>query len=529
MAIKKPLIIEAGQVQQLDAADSVIGAGGGVRFQFDTDTGATDPGAGKFKFNFPPPGSLYISATDADGNDVSSWIEAWDDGNGVVTGKLFIQNERNGSLAIYNVFTGTVDNTGWYTVDISELETFSVSNGDYCRIWFQPQGNDGTDGVSEGLEYVFDSTTSSADPGSGEFRLNNATLSSVTALYISETDAYGANVSTIVQSWDDLKLRFKGWLKITKIGDAATWAMYRIMHDVTDNGTWDTYTLEYVSSSGAFTNGDGMMLSFRQNPERVYPIKWRFGLLWFRDGTDTVNDFAVYDGSCRSHDDTDNIDFDGPDPIIKRLDANWAVGTNQGGLDTGSRANNTWYWIWVIKRSDTGVVDILASTSNTTPTMPANYDKKRLIGAIRTGNAIIESFDTRQDNGQIHVRYLNPANLNLDVNVNNLSTSRVTYSLNFVPPFGDTWYQSVLFMANVNVSHASGAQNVYIASPDHTDSAPSTTAAPLASINAQTGGGLIVSLKYMYADRNAQITARSLAANTIFKVQVLGYFWPMHV
>jgi hypothetical protein len=75
--------------------------------------------------------------------------------------------------------------------------------------------------------------------------------------------------------------------------------------------------------------------------------------------------------------------------ITKRLDAAWAVGTNQGGLDTGSKANSTWYYIWVIHRSDTDVTDILFSTSATSPTMPSSFDYKRRlrIGAMLTNSS----------------------------------------------------------------------------------------------------------------------------------------------
>lgn len=67
--------------------------------------------------------------------------------------------------------------------------------------------------------------------------------------------------------------------------------------------------------------------------------------------------------------------------LTKRLDANWVVGTNQGGLDTGAVGNNT-YYIWLIQRSDTGVTDVLFSLSSTAPTMPTNYDRKRRIGVV---------------------------------------------------------------------------------------------------------------------------------------------------
>ncbi len=62
----------------------------------------------------------------------------------------------------------------------------------------------------------------------------------------------------------------------------------------------------------------------------------------------------------------------------------WSVGSGNGALDTGSIATNTWYHVWLIQRSDTGVVDVLVSTSATAPTMPANYDRKRRIGSMKT-------------------------------------------------------------------------------------------------------------------------------------------------
>jgi hypothetical protein len=67
--------------------------------------------------------------------------------------------------------------------------------------------------------------------------------------------------------------------------------------------------------------------------------------------------------------------------------AAWAVGTGNGGIDTGAIANTTWYHWWLIQRSDTGVVDVLFSLSPTAPTMPASYDRKRRLGAAITDGA----------------------------------------------------------------------------------------------------------------------------------------------
>lgn len=68
--------------------------------------------------------------------------------------------------------------------------------------------------------------------------------------------------------------------------------------------------------------------------------------------------------------------------LTKRLDANWVLGSNQGGLDTGSVANVT-YHVFIIGRSDTGATDILFSTNPTNPTMPnVAWDQKFLIHSI---------------------------------------------------------------------------------------------------------------------------------------------------
>jgi len=61
--------------------------------------------------------------------------------------------------------------------------------------------------------------------------------------------------------------------------------------------------------------------------------------------------------------------------ITKNTNNAWSVGTGNGSLDTGAIANSTYYG-YLIQRSDTGVVDVLTSLSSTSPTMPANYDRR---------------------------------------------------------------------------------------------------------------------------------------------------------
>ena len=72
---------------------------------------------------------------------------------------------------------------------------------------------------------------------------------------------------------------------------------------------------------------------------------------------------------------------------IAKTTSAWAVGTAQGGLDTGAIANSTWYHFYVIRRPDTGVVDVVFSTSASSPTLPTNYTQYRRIGSGKTNGS----------------------------------------------------------------------------------------------------------------------------------------------
>lgn len=116
-----------------------------------------------------------------------------------------------------------------------------------------------------------------------------------------------------------------------------------------------------------------------------------FGLTLSNNATDPTNDIDIAAGSAGS-DGTTPVLMTLPSALTKRLDAAWTVGAGNGGLDTGSIADTT-YHVWLIQRTDTGVVDALFSASATSPTMPANYDRKRRIGAVIRESGALVAFD----------------------------------------------------------------------------------------------------------------------------------------
>lgn len=65
----------------------------------------------------------------------------------------------------------------------------------------------------------------------------------------------------------------------------------------------------------------------------------------------------------------------------------WAVGSGNGGLDTGAIGATTLYAVYLIKRVDTGVVDVIFSTNGTTPTLPTSYTLYRRVAWVWTNGS----------------------------------------------------------------------------------------------------------------------------------------------
>ena len=90
------------------------------------------------------------------------------------------------------------------------------------------------------------------------------------------------------------------------------------------------------------------------------PKNYITGLTLSNNASDATNDIDIAAGKARDATDTEGMVL--ASALTKQIDAAWAVGTNAGMLDTGAVGNNT-YHLFLIKRSDTGVVDVLASLS----------------------------------------------------------------------------------------------------------------------------------------------------------------------
>lgn len=253
-------------------------------------------------------------------------------------------------------------------------------------------------------------------------------------------------------------------------------------------------------------------------PERVKqasaaPRGLLHGLTLSNNGADATNDIDIAVGVAV--DDGYAFTMTLGSAITKQLDVNWVVGTNQGGLDTGAIANGT-YHVFLIRRTDTGVVDVLFSTSATAPTMPSNYTQKRRIGSIIRAAAAIVLFT--QD-GDLFQR-TTPVT---DVSAGNPGASAVTRTLSV--PTGIN--VEALITIGIN-SATAGLSHVYVLVTDLAiaDTAPSVAFSDVGG--GDDGGTALMNMggnKRVRTNTSAQVRHRLGSSDASLTAYISTFGW----
>lgn len=265
--------------------------------------------------------------------------------------------------------------------------------------------------------------------------------------------------------------------------------------------------------------GSGNWLNTGYRRAHVLPHEMARGAIWgltyANNGADATNDLDIAAGGCM---DATGVYWIKTAALTKQSDVNWAVGNNAGGLDTGAVGNND-YYIWSIARSDTGVTDILYSLSSTAPTMPANYDYKRLIGWFKRVGATIVPFTTYEiAGGGLEFKWTTPT-LDFDL-ANTLTTSRRTDALK-VPLNLSTDAQVRIVMSDNTAGFAA-----VVCCPDEADVAPSVTAAPLANFFRANATDIDAKELRVRTSATGTIAARAnLATVDVYRGVTLGFQW----
>lgn len=242
----------------------------GITYAFSSATADADPGAGFIRFNNASLASvttLYLDEIDAAGGTISGWLDSFDDGGSAGDrGAIALQTADGGGFLIGRVTGSVIDGTGYRKISVTVLSSGGAfTDLEPVLVSFSRSAINGVDGVTAGVPFNFSSTTTMADPGAGIFRLNNATLSSVTAAAIDDQSAATGNpdVSAFVLAWDDSTTTTnRGFLIIKKLSAPQNFVIYRITGASTDNAGWTQLALTYVTHAGSFTNADPCSIEF---------------------------------------------------------------------------------------------------------------------------------------------------------------------------------------------------------------------------------------------------------------------------
>lgn len=203
----------------------------------------------------------------------------------------------------------------------------------------------------------------------------------------------------------------------------------------------------------------------------------------------------------------------------KTLGTAWAAGNSQGMLDTGSIGNDT-YHIFAIRKDSDGSVDVLASLSATSPTMPSGYTHFRRIGSVvRTGGAI-KLFSQIGD----AVYWITPVqDVNATIAANTARTART-----LTVPTGI----AVEVIGNASIGLAGGAETRYlfITTPGLDDSAPGPQVASVSTFHENVSGNVHYanSAYVCHTNTSAQVNTRTfgfptLGGNVIIGLLTRGY------
>jgi len=153
------------------------------------------------------------------------------------------------------------------------------------------------------------------------------------------------------------------------------------------------------------------------------------------------------------------------------------LSTTPGTLSARTTYGLTWYYQYLIRRPDTGVVDEVFSLSYPTPTLPASYTQYRYIeGSLVNGLGQWQKFIQTGD----EIRWTTPF---LDFNGGGAASGQSLAIT--VPPGTKVNAKFNLFAA----SGASGIASVYLSDPDADNLAPSSSVSPLASLTVAGAAG----------------------------------------
>lgn len=303
---------------------------------------------------------------------------------------------------------------------------------------------------------------------------------------------------------------------LARLANALTWSTVSALLDSVfgstrgmilrrESASWAAYAL---GSAGQFLKSDGTDAVWAA-PTAGLPRGYIDGCILSNNGSDATNDIDFAAGVCR--DSTNTADMTCA-AMTKRLDADWAAGTNQGMRYSGAAITDTTYHLYAIIKAD-GTQDWFAyAGTDPTAVLPSGYVAWRMVGSIiRSGGAIVgfvQTGDFFQRKSPSVISAANPG------------TSAVLATVGVPSGVKVSWRGAV------NWSGGSNNAMLYVSSPDATDQAPSGTVSPLNNAGSEASAAIDVAVQLeIVTNTSSQIRYRSNASGASDTIYIATFAW----
>lgn len=195
-------------------------------------------------------------------------------------------------------------------------------------------GATGITGRLSGLDYNWNTGTADADPGLGNVRANNVSISLATFLYISTTDADGIGISELIDSLDDSTNPTKAVLRLRQHNNFANWVTFNITGAITSGGAYRKIPVSFIIAGAAAPTGFLGIQAERYGNTGVTGATGAVGVTGATGADGFTGDFIVFSGAP-----DDGIGVDGQFAV--RVDTGQTYGPKAGGVWGAS--TGTWH------------------------------------------------------------------------------------------------------------------------------------------------------------------------------------------
>lgn len=239
----------------------ILLTGGFATFHTFNAATAAPPGSGEVRLNNADPAlatEVYLSETDRNSASIIAVLDTFADGS-----LLVLSNESNNAIYHYYSIDSQTDPGAYRAYTVTYLGgTGALSGNTIVGVSRKGDaGPTGADGTNSGVQFEFDDATT-AGPASGQLRFDNATISSATNIFVSETDNASNDLTTLltsIASGDDIE--------VVQDNSATNYALFSVSGAPVDNGT--DWTIPVTFTSGGLTLSDTNLVRFsinRQGP-----------------------------------------------------------------------------------------------------------------------------------------------------------------------------------------------------------------------------------------------------------------------